>query len=768
MLRAGLLFAIFLGAVTPAAAQAPEPSSPHPRILLDDKLRATWKKQAKQGAVARAIARCDDTRTNKEHLRDTYMGFDWSASAGACLIAWVARGSDADAKQALMFVEALLDDLQNIGDKKGGEAAVRRDTGYAVRSLPIYPAIAYDWLHAHPAMTPALKQKIRERLDTWLAWYKKGGYHRRTPANNYHAGYLWAATLTAIALAGEGDPFITELWKHVRDDIWGTDMAKVLAPGGLLDGGDFPEGWQYAPLSVVEYAVGARIAAQHGLKTEGVDRWLTAMFARTIHARSGTRDTIAVIGDTQDETPSIKVNAQTLIAIIAGPAPEIAQQQAAGELQRLGLVAKDWYLFEALAQAREVKPSSVALEKWPTSYYAPGVHTFYARTSWGKDHVWLSTICFGTPNEDADHLQPAAGNFTLTRGNDEIIVDSSPYGSLSTLTTNAPTVDSKQHLPKYRPSQASWGETTHFKWALQTASGVMATRCDYRDQYKFQERPTDIDLAQRDIVLVPWGKSRTEASVVILDRGETAGAEYQMYLRFRTPGQFTLAGNVATTRTGATTLAIHHVRGGKPTVRPGTVGECWNLDRGKCDLTRFPTGEYRVEIPGPEPEAVNVLDVSGDGKVKVAGLPGGTVHLSRGGQDAYVTHLPKPGAYTVAASAGATHVVVSELANAKLDVTKDAAGCKVELTGEGPAREPGPFVLVVDAQCKAADDQRTGPATPDLAAGSAAGSQISIPVGGPPPRSKTRGGCCGAGGGDPASAMMLFGVVAIRLRRRRF
>jgi hypothetical protein len=766
VLRAALLSAIVLGTTSYAAAQAPEPSGAHPRILLDDKLRATWKKQAKEGAVARALARCDETRSNpKEFQRDSYMGFDWSASASACLIAWVVRGADADAKQALVFVEALLDDLQMLGDKKGGEAAVRRDTGYAIRSLPIYPAIAYDWLYSHPAMTPALKQKIRERLDTWLAWYKKGGYHRRTPANNYHAGYLWAASLTAIALGGEKDEFISELWKHVRDDIWGTDMAKALAPGGLLDGGDFPEGWQYAPLSVVEYAVAARIVENHGIKIDGVDRWLTAMFARTIHARSGALDTIAAIGDTQDPTASIKVNAHTMLAIMAGPSQEIAQKQAAAEKQRLGLVAKDYYLFEALAQAREIVPSTPALEKWPTSYYAPGVRTFYARTSWAKDGVWLSTICMPTPNEDADHMQPAAGNFTVTRGSDEILVDPSPYGSLSTLTTNAPTVDSKQLPVKYRPSQGPWGEAAHYKWAQQTASGVMVTRCDYADQYKFQERSSDISFAQRDIVLVPWGKTRSDASIVIIDRGQTSGADYQMYLRFRTPGVISLTGNVATSKTGATTLAIHHVRGGKPEVKQGTVGECWNIDRGKCDLTRIPTGEYRVTIPGPEPEAVNVLDVSADGKIAVASLPSGAIHLKRAGQDAYVTHLIKPGSYTVTPSANATHVVLSETANAKLTVTKDGASCKVELTGDGGPREPAPFVVVVDATCKATDDQRTGPASPDLAAGSAAGTQI--PVGGPPPRSKTRGGCCATGGGEPLASTMLFGLVALRLRRRR-
>ncbi len=747
-----------------AFAQAPEPTGKHPRILLDDALRAAWKKQAKQAGspVARAIERCKATRSDpKEYERDSYMGFDWGASLSACLIAWVVNGDPADAKSAVVYVRALLDDLEHLGDGKGGEKAVRRDTGYAIRSLPPYVAIAYDWLHDDPVMTPALKQHIRERLEEWISWYRKNGYHRHTPATNYHAGYLLSATLVAIALGGEGGDFATSLWKHVRDDIWGTDMKKALAPGGIFDGGDFPEGWQYAPLSVAEYALTARIAGAHGLDITGVDRWLTAMLVRTMHARSGARDTIAAIGDTEAKSASIPVEALTLLAILVGPSTVAAQRQALSEKNRLKLEARTRYLYEALAAARDIQPAAPAIDKWPTAYYARGIHTFYARTTWADQGVWMETICNPNPNEDADHIQPAAGNLVVTRGTDEVVIDPTPYGSLSTMTTNAPGIEAKKLPANYRPSQGTWGVTTHFVWAEQTASGVVATRCDYADNFRFQERSTEIDLALRDLIMIPWGPKRGDASIVVIDRAETDGGA--MHLRFRSSGGFSLKGSVATAKIGKSTLAIHKVApvavAGE--VRMATVGECWDLPRGQCDTARIPSGEYRITVPGDKPYAVHVLDVSGGSKLAIDSPAPGVTHLRRDGHDAYVATLPGP--YVAAATSGAIHVITAP--GAKVDVTKGKAGCNVVVTPGPSTSTSEPVVLVVDAACKATPDAKTGPAMPVFGDGKTNATSAPLPIGGAP-TAKKRSGCCAAGGSGGESSALAF-VVLVGLRRRR-
>ena len=75
----------------------------------------------------------------------------------ACLVAWAATEQPEHARTAIQFFTALIDDLDTIGDGAGGDTAARRDGGYAIRNLGPYTALAYDWLHDHPAMTPQLE-----------------------------------------------------------------------------------------------------------------------------------------------------------------------------------------------------------------------------------------------------------------------------------------------------------------------------------------------------------------------------------------------------------------------------------------------------------------------------------------------------------------------------------------------------------------------------------------------------------------------------------
>ena len=126
-----------------------EPSGPHPRMLLDADLRAAWKAQAKlpHGPVVGAIALCEDARNTREHDHAVYQGSEWAKVLQACLVAWAATDDHDDQTTAIRFFTALIDDLDEIGDHKGGDEAARRDDGYAIRNLGPYTALAYDWLY---------------------------------------------------------------------------------------------------------------------------------------------------------------------------------------------------------------------------------------------------------------------------------------------------------------------------------------------------------------------------------------------------------------------------------------------------------------------------------------------------------------------------------------------------------------------------------------------------------------------------------------------
>lgn len=733
-------------------------------MLLDGELRAAWKAQAKngRGPVVGAIALCEDELNTGNHARALYMGAEWGKMLQACLVAWAATDKPIYAQAAMKFFKALLDDLDAIGDGAGGDKSGSRDMGYPIRNLGPYTALAYDWLHDLPEMTPALRQKARERWAAWLGFFAEKGYHPRDPGSNYHAGYLIAATMIAIAQGGEAaEEKGPALWKRVADELWGKDMAAALKPGGALEGGDWIEGWQYAPLAVAEYSLAARIAKRHGIPVDGITEWLGALLRRHVHALTPS-DRVWAGGDYDDNqnihaAPSVL----TLVAIALGDAAPQDKKWARGELVRLQVSDRDWLLYDALAAVGDA-PALPPRAQWPTWYHAAATATLYARSSWDADAIWFVAGCAKTDN--LDHRGPNAGNFALARGANDLVVDPSPYGSLSTLTSNAPTVLSK-HLPaNYQPSQGAWGSDVGWAWATKTTSGVVAARCDYSDAYRFQQRPSDVEDAVRDFVLVPTRDGK-DATLVVVDRAKTGEAARKMYLRFRVPGE------LAIDKTGKGTVAVGDskltITGSANATRGSTsLKDCFKdgTERGKCDAARVPVTDYRVEIDGPSPRAVHVLEATakaGNAAHKAIDGDGWQgVHIQ--GTHPAVVVWPKEASkaltYRAPRAAGMTHVVLDAPALAgKATVVAKADGdaCAVTVT-PGGVTAAAPVLVTLDDKCAIAAD-------PEELQGS--GERRPVPV-----RSRTnvrRGGCCDVGGAPSGSLALAALVLGVVLRRRR-
>jgi hypothetical protein len=771
--RAILAVALIAAAVPAGAHAQPAPSGKHPRLLLDDATRAAWRRRAKDddSGVHRAIAQCDDVRARpREYTHDNYMALDWSAHLQACLVAWAATGDDAHARTAMRFFGAMLDDLDDVGDGKGGDLAANRDSGFAIRAMGPATALAYDWLHDHPLMTEALRARARRRFAAWTDWYVDHGYRARDPGNNYHAGYLIAATFIAIAERGEAGDAGDKLWRVVADEIWGKQMKEALDEGGILDGGDWTEGWQYGPLSVAEYAVSARVAAASGIAVPSVGRWLEQVLARAVYGLTPGGRTYAV-GDAEDEQASLPPSPLPLAAVVIGDAPPAAQKQALGELRRLQLSDAQFPLFDALVDGRTIEPEPVPRTTWPTSYLAAGSGVLYARTSWRDDAIWGAFVCNHEVN--TDHHHPNAGNLVVSRGKDDVIVDPSPYGTASSLTSNAPTVRSAHFPDDYQPSQGFWSTATGYTFAAQTSSGVLAMRCDYADQYRFQDTPSDVKRALRDTLLIPWNGGR-DASIVVVDRATTGDSRRAMYLRFRTPGRLILDHGVARARAGRSALAIRTLVGaGAPEVRHLDKSDCFaeGTIKGRCDAARFAIDEYRTQIPGPEPIAIHVLDIGGTAvtaratgdAVHVVELapssrdPARVVVVADAPGDTMTYRVPRPG------PAGSEHVVLDAPAagdgTVGVTATAEPDGCAVTLTATGGTLRvaAAPASIYVDQACVLKD------AAPRRA-GAAPRIQSHAQGGGGPRRGS---GCCGAQA-TPGSSLGTGAIVlALLLRRRR-
>lgn len=755
--RLWLISALLAAQIVHAAP--PEPKGPHPRMVLDADVRAQWRAMAKlsAGPVVGAIRLCDGARSSRGHERALYQGSEWARVLQACLVAWAATDSDDHAATAVKYFTALIDDLDTIGDGRGGDEAARRDSGYAIRMLGPYTALAYDWLHDHALMTPALRARARKRWKAWLDWYRDHGYRADNPGSNYHAGYLLAATTIAIAQAGEAGPEGTALWQRVAREMWGKQMTAALSQEGMLAGGNWPEGWQYGPLSVAEYALGARIMKRAGLDLPGVESWLSSVLRHHVYSLSPS-DGVYPSGDTEAETATLKPHALTLAAIAFGDASAQDKRWARGELARLGLVDRDWFLYGALAAIGE-KPTLPPRSAWPTWYLAANTHTLYTRTRWDESAIWFVAEC--APKLETDHRHPNAGNFMLSRGRDDVIVDPTPYGSQSTLTSNAPSVASG-HLPRdYIPSQGLWGEKTGYELVTQRSSGIVVARCDYADQYRFQHRPSDIPEAVRDFVLVPSRDGR-DAALLVIDRARTGARDRGMHLRFRTPAVLALDGDVGTATIGRTKLAIASVMRSAPgttAIGKPTAKSCYQegTPKGQCDAARFPVTDYRVQVPGPAPSAVHVISVTGKDAAPATATPlagsGWSGVRIAGVRDAVVVWKTSGRTLAYSAPPGMHVILDSPDASANVTAKPDGSGCAVRVTGGGalPAR---PLVFSLDRACRVALDA-------EAPAASAIGTR--------PPRvkpSSPRTGCCGAQTTPSSAASMTVLVLALLARPR--
>lgn len=747
-----------------AHAAAPVPVH-HPRMLLDPPLRAAWQAQIKvpHGPVARAIAVCSDAGTTHDYDGAQYQGSEWAKALQACLVAWAATGEARHAATSIKFFTALLDDLDQIGDHKGGDRAAWRDSGYAIRMLAPYTALAYDWLYDQIA--PELRARARQRWSSWLTWYREHGYRARAPGNNYQAGYLISATLISIAEAGEGDP---ALWSLVTDELWGKDMAAALAAGGILDGGDWAEGWQYGPLSVAEYALAARVARRAGIPVAGTEPWLASLLRRHVYALSPA-DRVYAGGDTEEEAANLTPALLTLDAVALGDARDEDRRWARGEIARLGLRDDHFLLYDALAAAGP-PPADVPRLTWPTWYEAAATGTLYARTRWDDRAVWFVTTC--QHGLDVDHRHADAGNFVLSRSKDDLIVDPSPYGTQSTLTSNAPSVASARLPYKYVPSQAAWSKRTAWDWTTQTRSGVVAARCDYSDQYRFQDRASDVPEALRDLVVLPSADGG-DASVVVIDRATTGSSDRAMYLRFRVPGELALDGNVATRAIGASRLAIASVSrsSGQPVLGRTRLKDCFQEDehKGRCDAARFPVTDLRLEVAGPEASAVHVISATaGD----AGGVPPSSAPLSgdgwagvqiRGPRDAVVVWPTRKGgslAYRAPRAVAMTHVILDPHPHLVVTARRDGDGCAIT-TAPDDAAEDRPAIVVIDDACRVAADPEVPSAAASLAPRPPPVRRASVQ------RSRRWGCSTGDSPGGPVALAALFALAALAARRRR-
>jgi hypothetical protein len=620
-----------------ARAAPPAPSGSHPRLFLRGGNLAIARTNAQtSGTVSKAIVDgCQKTIDTPQWYNDRggAGGGTWPGAAVACAFAYLTTQNAAYATQAVKYWKAALNDDQTLGDGLGcvpgvstdwqswnGSGSpppviitITHDTGYPMRWYGPFIALTYDWLHDAPGVDEALRAQTRTCLTAWVNYYSARGYLHAEPGGNYNAGFVVAKTMAAVAMGGENGTAGDTMWTELVDGIFaqllvGNGLAGSGTPvgtwAGALLGGDWAQGWQYGPLSVLEYAAATRAVEENGAPQPEMDAWTNSLIVRYVHGTVPRLDGMYVGGDFEPSSVYQSPSLNALDAVILGPSSDAAAGWAA-RMKQLQAPTRSNFIWNALAEIRSTTPADYRTQNPspPTWYLARGTRNVYARTAWSPDAFWA--VFSSAPRVVADHWHFSAGNFVFTRGADHLVVDSSNYGEPGTLETNAIGVDSPGVPGNYAPSQTPWSGA-ELLWARGTDAAVYGARSDFAKGFKFASNPSDVTYARRDWAFLPEGE------IVTIDRVHTAGTSYSMYLNFHTNTGGTLALNGTTARgtVGSSAVAIRPVlrSGGTPSIFQPQVRNDYSYPCGNCTKARFPVDDYTLAVPGPWAVAIHVID----------------------------------------------------------------------------------------------------------------------------------------------------------------
>ena len=500
-----------------AVLDVDRPLGSHPRILLMTDRIAVVRGLRDAGAPTwRALAEaCDDA--TKDNIASGYEAWDWvDATLDLALCHAVTRRPDY-ARAALRYFTALLDDHTKVGDGAGGDAVVHHDDGYSIRTHGCFGAIAYDWLHDAPGMTPELRRHAVDRFVAWTRWFSENGYNRDQPIANYYAGYFGAVAFAGIAAAGD-DP---------RADALRTQARRMVASEILpayrrqLVGGDFPEGWQYGDLVGTILAAFADAQARLAPARSPYEDlpWLRDIVAYRTHALWPDGKHTFDTGDWSDKPAVAPPHALATLALVL-PASDPVEPRARALAKLARDPGEEWRWLDALSD----DPTRFAQDPraGATSYLARGTETFTARTDWSPRAVWFALT--SAPSL-SDHQHLDAGHFEIVRGGDALVVDAGGYGSFSSLSHNVIAVDDGKENDDYAPNQGTWSHDAKIARFEDDGTHVVAL-ADYASAYDPSGYPADhprrsVLRAERETVFSrsPVAALGSEsARVVVYDR----------------------------------------------------------------------------------------------------------------------------------------------------------------------------------------------------------------------------------------------------------
>ena len=424
--------AVVVTNVAPSQLLSPSPPGVRPRLILTPKYLEELAKRAKQQSSewTRLQSYCDkylsghvewpdgNSYADAPHIGHGYQGsgyLDAIVNLGVCYQVQ----KTLDPSRADPYGKKVVDILTKMSESTGPHSvSPLRDHGYGIRNFGIGMALGYDW--AYPLLSAAEKKRVYLELNRWIDAFDKEGFGREHAQGNYFAGYYAAKGLAALATDGD-NPSADLQWKDWLSRLHGKMVQPFYAQ--YMAGGGWPEGWNYGPLASINMVLpvlGAHTAKGLDLVSDAKApfRFPVEQAANLLHYSWPNRATLddrgALYGNANPSRtqPSVFTFFAGALELLNDPlAPSFHRfTQEVIDLHKLEDVPP-WQLFVFW----NPKAPEADYRSQPLSFYARGMQTVEARSSWDRDAVW-ATFTSGT------HVNyPGSGEMSFDQGSLAIV-----------------------------------------------------------------------------------------------------------------------------------------------------------------------------------------------------------------------------------------------------------------------------------------------------------------------------------------------------------
>ena len=298
-----------------------------------------------QGQLASSVARRAAVRACRKSLprrhAERLPGRQWAFPASACGLAYQLTGDRPPRPRGPAVARAARGRRARSATARRAWRAPRATAIAAIGATPAtrsgssapHAALAYDWLHDAPGVDEALRASrapasapgstgTRPTATCTAAGRElPRGLRRRQDADRdrgaARADGAGAASSARWSTTCSGATSSATAWRRQR-------RVRTSRHGALI-GGDWPEGWQYGPLSVVEYAFAARALGEQGVRCPRLAAWSDDITLRFLHGLTPERD-----GCTSAATPAMTSRSPTSAARAARDAARAEQRARRG------------------------------------------------------------------------------------------------------------------------------------------------------------------------------------------------------------------------------------------------------------------------------------------------------------------------------------------------------------------------------------------------------------------------------------------------------